>query len=98
MKTRLKPALLPGIIYSADNGQLICAKCAGQSALDTGRDRSGQKVQPLTQRDADDWKRVMDADLTCEGGCTVIRPSAGVQYDEAAAQAMFGSDAFLNAR
>ncbi|MEA2067798.1 MAG: hypothetical protein U9P12_01240 [Verrucomicrobiota bacterium] len=39
-----KPVLKEGIIYSSDNGMLICKKCAGQSALYTGRDSSGQEV------------------------------------------------------
>ena len=65
--------LEPGTVYSADNGRLICLKCAGMSAKYTGRDISGQKVYRMNDQDAADWKRMMGRDLACEGGYTVMR-------------------------
>jgi len=43
-ETNMRPLLREGALYWADNGRVICAKCAGQSALYTGRDISGQSV------------------------------------------------------
>lgn len=92
-----KPVLKAGVIYSGDNGQLICVHCAGRSALYSGRDLSGHKVTPNTHEDADDWMRVMGVEMKCEGGCTTHKPSPGVTYSEEAARAMFASDSFLDA-
>lgn len=47
----LRPLLREGALYWADNGRVICAKCAGQSALYTGRDISGQRVERVTADD-----------------------------------------------
>lgn len=67
-----KPVLKPGVIYSVDNGSLVCAKCAGQSALYTGYDISGLKAMRLNRTtDAAEWFRLMGRALSCEGGCTV---------------------------
>ncbi len=64
------PVLLPGVIYSADNGRLICLKCAGSSAKYTGRDISGQKVEAMNVKDAGDWMSVIGRPMACERGCT----------------------------
>ena len=88
----MRPKLKSGVIYSADNGRLICAHCAGMSALFTGRDLSGQRVYAMTQRDADDWMRVMNMDLKCELGCTIHKPSPGVTFDRAACVEAFGEE------
>lgn len=85
-----KPKLAAGIIYSGDNGRLICVHCAGMSAKFTGRDLSGHRVTALGQEDADEWMRVMGVPLECESGCTKHPPAAGVTYSESAARAMFG--------
>lgn len=89
------PKLKAGIIYSSDNGRLICLHCAGQSALYTGRDLSGHKVAPMDQTDADNWMQVMGVTLACECGATKHLPSSGVEYSEAAARAMFTSEPYL---
>lgn len=44
----LEPVLKPNTLYWADNGRVICRKCAGQSALYTGRDISGQRVLAIS--------------------------------------------------
>lgn len=69
-------ALRAGIIYSADNGMLICVHCAGMSAKFTGRDISGQKVTPMTARDNTDWMAMFDRPLACESGCTSFGKAA----------------------
>lgn len=65
-----KPVLKDGVIYSADNGMRICKKCAGQSALYTGCDCSGQEVVALPRSMNAEWRRVTGGDLSCEAGCT----------------------------
>lgn len=65
-----KPVLKDGVIYSADNGELICKKCAGQSALYTGCDRSGQEVVPVLRSENAEWRKMFGRDLRCESGCT----------------------------
>jgi hypothetical protein len=74
MKTP-KPVLKAGVIYSADNGELICLECAGMSAKYTGRYRCGKPVVAMTQADADEWQRLMGRPLTCESGCTTFDPA-----------------------
>lgn len=65
-----KPALKPGVIYSADNGMRICLQCAGNSAKFTGRDISGQRVIRIPVAETVDWKSMFGEDLSCERGCT----------------------------
>lgn len=65
-----KPVLKDGWIYSADNGMLICLKCAGMAAKYTGHDLSGQKVTRVPRRDNIQWRRLTGSDLSCERGCT----------------------------
>ena len=70
------PVLKPGIIYSGDNGQRICACCAGQSALYTGRDRSGKKVMAIQISETVEWKKHFGKDLSCEcGKTTYLQPA-----------------------
>jgi hypothetical protein len=40
-----EPVLDDGALYFGDNGRCFCAKHAGTSALYTGRDISGQRVE-----------------------------------------------------
>lgn len=70
IKSQLRVALKPGTIYSADNGELICANCAGYAAKFTGRDRSGLKVVEMTMADSREWELEFDKPLSCERGCT----------------------------
>lgn len=65
-----KPKLKDGIIYSADNGMLICLHCAGQSAKYSGRDLSGQRVQACGDLDNREWIKFFGKPLSCERGCT----------------------------
>lgn len=55
-----EPVLRAGVIYAADNGRLICRDCAGQSALWTGHDISGQPVMEMPATPG----------LACERKCT----------------------------
>lgn len=65
------PKLRAGMVYSGDNGERICIHCAGASALYTGRDLSGQKVDAFTEADAREWEKMLGKPLACEAGCTV---------------------------
>ena len=70
------PLLGEGALYWADNGRVICAKCAGQSALYTGRDISGQKVERITVEDVRAWPADLGT-LRCASGCTALTAVAG---------------------
>ena len=65
-----KPVLKPGVIYSADNGRLICVECAGMSAKYTGRDLSGQRVTNVPYETTGAWFQEFGKPMSCEGGCT----------------------------
>lgn len=71
-----RPLLREGAVYFADNGRRICAKCAGQSALYTGRDISGQKVERVSVEDVRAWPDDLGV-LRCESGCTALTAVAG---------------------
>jgi len=66
----MKKALKPNTIYISDNGRMICEKCAGQSALYTGRDISGQKVDECSEAENEYWVKHFGSSLKCESGCT----------------------------
>lgn len=69
--TTPRPVLKPGAVYWADNGCRICARCAGASALYTGHDLSGQKVERVNAADVRNWPGDLGA-LRCERGCTTL--------------------------
>ena len=71
--TQAPNALKIGVIYFADNGRRVCAKCAGMSAT-TGRDKSGKHLVAIPHEDIDDWRDLFGRDLACEAGCTVYFP------------------------
>ena len=74
----MRKVLKPGAVYLSDCGHAVCIKCAGASALYTGRDISGQKVERVTVEDIHDWQRYDDlGPFTCDAGCTVLAPIAG---------------------
>ena len=52
MTTSNPPILLIHRLYITDNGAVLCGKHCGASARWTGRDISGQEVQPLTEAEA----------------------------------------------
>lgn len=69
-----KPVLKAGSLYIADNGRVICTKCAGQSALYTGYDISGQRVQRMRPADVREFAAAMGEDtVSCEAGCTTLQ-------------------------
>jgi hypothetical protein len=74
--------LLPGIIYSADNGRLICLQCAGMSAKFSGHDISGQKVTPLPWSETKEWFKKFGKCMSCEGNCTVYTNPASPEHLE----------------
>lgn len=74
--TAPRPVLRDGAVYWADNGRRICARCAGASALCTGRDLSGQPVERVTIDDVLAWPNDLGS-LACESGCTTLSAVAG---------------------
>ena len=68
------PVLKAGVIYSGDNGRLVCCKCAGQSALYTGHDLSGLEMTPCSKLYNNMWRQLVDKDIACEAGCTTYHP------------------------
>lgn len=70
LASKLKVRLKPGIIYSGDNGCLICVECAGMSAKYTGRDISGHRVMPVLVSQTVEWHKEFGRPMRCEGGCT----------------------------
>ncbi len=65
-----KPVLKKGVLYSSDNGMIVCVECAGQSALFTGYDISGQKVIAIPRSENALWRLWFGKDMSCERGCT----------------------------
>lgn len=74
-----KPVLKEGALYWADNGRIVCRKCAGCSALYTGRDISGQKVTRITVDEVHGWHQTMGEshDLMCDGKDITLSCLAG---------------------
>ena len=71
-----RPLLREGAVYWADNGRRICARCAGASALYTGRDISGQPVERVSLDDVRAWPKDLGP-LACESACTTLTAVAG---------------------
>ena len=74
--TTPRPVLRGGAVYWADGGRRICARCAGASALYTGRDLSGQPVARVSAENVRDWPARFGP-LGCEDGCTVLSAVVG---------------------
>lgn len=75
--TEPRKVLREGAVYWSDNGRRICAKCAGASALYTGRDLSGQKVERITVEECAMWQREIGVVMACECGGTELSQIAG---------------------
>ncbi len=71
-----RPILKEGAVYWADGGRRICRACAGMSALYTGRDISGQRVERVTLADVREWPADLGP-LCCESRCTTLTAVAG---------------------
>lgn len=58
-------------IYFCDNGATSCGACLGSSAMYTGRDISGQRIERVTPEDVRQWdalpERQQLGPLKCEG-------------------------------
>jgi hypothetical protein len=65
------PVLKAGVIYSGDNGALLCVECAGSCAKYTGHDRSGQKVSVMPYQQTLLWQQAFGKPLACECGKTI---------------------------
>jgi hypothetical protein len=70
--TRPTPVLQPDTIYAADNGDLICLKCAGMTAKYAGLTLDGDKVVCISRksRAAFEWYQEFGKPLSCRGECT----------------------------
>jgi hypothetical protein len=68
-RTPPEPALDPDTLYIGDNGRVFCGKspCAGSSALYTGRDISGARVDRLSPGDIQAWITEAGTAPECEG-------------------------------
>ncbi len=69
----LRPLLVAGAVYWADNGRAICRSCAGASSLYTGHDISGQRVERVSVDDVRNWPADLGP-MRCEAGCTTLAP------------------------
>ncbi len=57
-------------LYFTDNGAVLCGADLGASAMYSGRDISGQKIQRVTPDDVREWNAMPDTDglppMRCE--------------------------------
>lgn len=60
------PVLIEGAVYGSDNGRMICRSCAGSSALYTGYDLSGMKVERITVAEVAEWLTFDLGPMRCE--------------------------------
>lgn len=77
MNATMTNVLKPGAVYFADNGELVCRKCAGATALYSGHDLSGQK---LLRVDVDTVRYLLATErgpVSCERGCTILEGIPG---------------------
>lgn len=67
-----KPVLKPGRVYLAHD-RFVCAtsRCAGMTALYTGRTADGARVRMVDAQDVDEWAEYDMGPLTCECGAQV---------------------------
>lgn len=74
-----KPVLRSGAVYMGDGGRLACAsvRCAGSSALYTGRDLSGHRVTRATVAHVAEWQTYDLGPLRCECRAVTLSPIAG---------------------
>lgn len=62
-----KPALQHGRLYLAHD-RIVCADCAGMTALRTGRTIGGAELAPIAAGDVREWVGYGLGALRCEGG------------------------------
>lgn len=67
LATQPAPVLKPGRVYLAHD-RFVCTKCAGQTALYTGRTIGGARVTPVTAADIAEWATYDMGPLACECG------------------------------
>ena len=61
--------LKAGVLYSGENGMIICRKCAGVRES-SGYLSSGAPISQITPLDAVEYKKLFGEDIRCEKGCT----------------------------
>ena len=60
------PINQPKALWFCDNGACYCTDHLGSSALYTGRDISGQRIERVTASDALEAAKIYGASLRCE--------------------------------
>lgn len=60
-----EPVLFDTILYLTDNGAVYCGSHCGFTARYTGRDVSGQPVEPLTPARTAALEAELDRPITC---------------------------------
>lgn len=53
-------------LYLTDNGRALCGADLGSSAMHTGRDISGQKIERVTPDDVREARSLYGWDIACE--------------------------------
>ena len=81
MSTKFQPCLRPGVIYTGDNGRLLCIECAGASATYTGHDLSGDKVEVVPYSDTIIWRNIFGYPISCECGRTIYLLPDSIQTE-----------------
>lgn len=62
-----EPALQHGLLYLAHD-RIVCADCAGITALHTGRTLGGAVLSSVTMSDVREWAGYDLGPIRCEGG------------------------------
>jgi hypothetical protein len=69
--------LRDGAVYLGDNGRLMCRECAGATALYSGCDLSGAKVERLDCSAVREMASGIGRAVTCECGKVWVSEIAG---------------------
>lgn len=77
--TTMPTTLADHAIYIGDNGRLCCnaLRCAGSTALTTGRDLSGQAVERLDVAAVKEWLSYGYGPPSCECGRVTLSEAMG---------------------
>lgn len=69
MEAKTSPVLQPNTIYlSGDRFVCDSTRCAGSTAVHTGRDIDGNRLAPVTSADVREWASYDMGALRCECG------------------------------
>jgi hypothetical protein len=71
------PSLVDHAVYIGDNGRLMCRSCAGATALASGRDISGQRVERINVDATIEIAAAVGHAIGCECGLVRLRQIVG---------------------